>query len=437
MGEKHAIQLAVRLGMALALLAGAYQAARSGLAAAYFRHPTPERIEQALRFDPGRPKYHAALARVRQYAPDADLEEVIRHYEAAVARSPRQADYWADLADAYELAGRLEEAERAYERARQAAPNSPTVGWQRGNFLLRRGQVAAALEAFRPVLVAKPALRRQAFDLAWRATGDGRLILERMIPPQADIGLEYLNYLVAQQRLEAAGELWSKLLAWNQAFDPRAAFPFLDALREHGQPGQLETAWAELGTRHPLAFPRRAAPDELITNGGFESDLWNGGLDWRVQPVEGAVVSVDNLNFFDGARALRLEFDGRHNLHYQHVFQFVPVRPAAAYRFSFFLRTQGLTSDSGPRFEITDAYEPGRLALTTRNVLGSARWSLEQLEFSTGPETRLLLVRLIRPPSQKLDNRLAGTVWLDQVRLTALPARRAENTARAGAPVPH
>jgi len=429
--------LILRLLLAAALLVCAYQATRQGLAAAYFRHPTPEHIEQAIRFDAGRPQYHAALARVRQHAPDANLEQVIRHYEAAVARSPRQADYWADLADAYELAGRLADAERAYERAREAAPNWPTVNWQRGNFLLRRGQVAAALEAFRPVLIARPELRRQAFDLAWRATDDGALILERMIPPRAEIALEYLNYLVAQQRLEAAGELWSQLLAWNQPFDPRAAFPFLDALRDHGQPERLEAAWAELGARHPLAFPRRAAPDELITNGGFESDLWNGGLDWRVQPVEGAVVSVDNLTFFDGARALRLEFDGRHNLHYQHVFQFVPVRPAAAYRFSFFLRTQGLTSDSGPRFEITDAYEPGRLALTTRNVLGSARWSLEQLEFSTGPETRLLLVRLIRPPSQKLDNRLAGTVWLDQVRLTALPARRAENTARAGAPVPH
>lgn len=429
--------LILRALLAAALLACAYQAARQGLAAAYFRHPTPERIEQAIRFDPARPQYYAALARVRQHAPDADLEEVIRHYEAAVARSPRQADYWADLADTYELAGRLADAERAYERARLAAPNSPVVGWQRGNFLLRRGQVAAALEAFRPALVARPALRRQAFDLAWRATDDSALILERMIPPRAEIALEYLNYLVAQQRLEAAGELWSRLLAWNQPFDPRAAFPFLDALRERGQPERLEAAWAELGARYPLAFPRRAAPDELITNGGFESDLWNGGLDWRVVPVEGAVVSVDNLTFFDGARALRLEFDGRHNLDYRHVFQYVPVRPGASYRFSYFIRTQGLTTDSGPRFELADAYDPARLSLTTRNLLGSARWSLEQVEFSTGPETRLLAVRLLRPASHKLDNRLAGSVWLDQVSLTALPTRRAENTARAATPVPH
>jgi hypothetical protein len=429
--------LILRALLAAALAACAYQAARQGLAAAYFRHPTPERIEQAIRLDPGRPQYHAALARVRQYAPDADLGEVIRHYEAAVARSPRQADYWADLADTYELAGRLADAERAYERARAAAPNSPTVGWQRGNFLLRRGQVAAALEAFRPVLLARPELRRQAFDLAWHATSDSGLILERMIPPRVEIALEYLNYLVAQQRLEAAGELWSQLLAWNQPFDPRAAFPFLDALREHGEPEGLEAAWGELGARHPLGFPRRAAPDELITNGGFESDLWNGGLDWRVVPVEGAVVSVDNLNFFEGTRALRLEFDGRHNLDYRHVSQYVPVRPGESYRFSYFIRTQGLTSDSGPRFELADAYDPARLSVTTRNVLGSARWSLEQVEFTAGAGARLLTVRLIRPSSQKLDNRLGGTVWIDQVSLTALPARRPEKPAREATPVPH
>jgi len=418
------------------LLACAYGAARRGLAAAYFRNPTPERIEKAVRLDPGRPQYHAALARVRQHSPDGNLDDVIRHYETAARLSPRQANYWADLADAYELAGRLDDAERAYERARQAAPNSPQLNWQRGNFLLRRGQVAEALEAFRPALLARPELRRQAFDLAWRASDDPALILARLIPPRVEIGFEYLNYLVSKKQIAAAQDAWRELFSWKQPFDPRAAFPYLDALREHDRPGEMQAAWQELGARAPLALPRPGAPAEAVTNGGFEADLLNGGLDWRVAAVEGAVVAVDNLVFFDGARSLRLEFDGRHNLDYRHLLQYVPVEPRTTYRFSYFIRTEKLSADSGPRFVLEDAYDPGRLRVSTRNVLGSARWSLEQVELTTGPETRLLVVRLARPTSDKLDNRLAGRVWIDQVSLTPLPARVDEKTVSRSAAVP-
>lgn len=426
----------LRALVALGLLVCAYATARRGLAALYFRNPTPERIQQAIRYDPGRAQYRAALARVWQNSPTgASLDEVIRLYEQATALSPRHPTYWAELAGAYELAGRLPEAERAYERARGAAPNAPAINWQRGNFYLRQGKVELALDAFRPVLPLQPELRRQAFDLAWRATDDAALILERLIPPDSGIGFEYLNYLVETGRLEAAGQAWARLLSWGVPFEPRAALPYLDALIAHRQPERLQQAWAELAARYPLLPAHQPSDPEAITNGGFETDLLNGGLDWRVEPVEGAVVSVDNSTFFEGARSLQIRFEGRQNLDYRHIFQYVLVEPQTIYRFLYYVRTQGLTTDSGPCFQLTDAYEPDRVLLATRNLLGSAGWSLEQGELTTGPATRLLLIRLVRPPSRKFDNRIAGSVWIDHVSLT--PRRTGANTsARSASPAP-
>jgi hypothetical protein len=44
-------------------------------------------------------------------------------------------------------------------------------------------------------------------------------------------------------------------------------------------------------------------------------------------------------------------------------------------------------------------------------------YSSQQLEFKTKADTRLVLISVARPPSEKLDNQISGTVWIDQISL--------------------
>jgi len=53
-------------------------------------------------------------------------------------------------------------------------------------------------------------------------------------------------------------------------------------------------------------------------------------------------------------------------------------------------------------------------------VTGTRNWSPRQLEFRTGPKTRLAVVRVARPPSRMFDNRISGTLWIDRVSLIAV-----------------
>jgi hypothetical protein len=101
------------------------------------------------------------------------------------------------------------------------------------------------------------------------------------------------------------------------------------------------------------------------------------------------------------------------------VFQYVVVQPNARYRFSGSLRTNGITTDSGPRFQIFDAFDMGKLFLSTESVVGTTGWSPQQLVFKTRADTHLLIVRITRPASSKLDNQIRGVVWIDQVSLIA------------------
>jgi hypothetical protein len=200
-------------------------------------------------------------------------------------------------------------------------------------------------------------------------------------------------------------------------FDVREAFPYLDALIQHAELRQLSNVWSALAQRFPAQVQRPAHSANLVTNGGFESDILNGGLDWRVLPTEGTVVSLDSVGVFEGVRALRIIFDGSHNVDYGHVFQYVPVHAKTRYRFSGHMRLQGITTDSGLRFQVRDAYNMDNIFVSSENLVGTSGWLEQHAEFTTLPDTRLLLLRVVRPVSTKLDNEIAGTVWIDDVRL--------------------
>lgn len=415
------LDVPIRVLISIALLYCIYLVSARAIAQWYFRQPPPEGLRKAIEWDPANPMYHSALARVLSSSLEgADLNEVIHLYEKSTELSPYQARYWAELGGAYEVAGQVEDAQRAYERAQQLFPNSPEINWQLGNFYLRQGSIRLALKAFQKVLLGDSSLWRQAFDLAWRAGAEPELILAEMIPPQPDILFPYLNYLIEKQRIDQADEVWARILALQLPFEANAAFPYLDALISNKRVNELTTAWATLTKLNPTRIRQRAFDPNLITNGDFESEILNGGLDWRVGILEGVVVSVDSLTFFDGTHSLKIQFDGTHNLDYGHVYQYIPVKPKTLYRFTGYMRTQGITTDSGLQFQVYNAYDSSKLSLSTENLVGTSSWSPQQLEFQTGPDTQLLVVRVARSASRKFDNQIAGTLWVDRMSLNAV-----------------
>jgi len=200
-------------------------------------------------------------------------------------------------------------------------------------------------------------------------------------------------------------------------FDLARSYPYLDALIQRRDVDRLTAAWAALCTRFPQDVCARESSPNLITNGDFAFAPLNGGLDWRVIQVQGAAVSEDASVGVTGSKSLRIEFNGNQNLEYGHVLQYVPVTPNTAYKFSAHMRAQGITTDSGPRFEVLDAYDPSKLFVSTENIIGTSDWSAHHLEFKTTADTHMLIVKIARPASHKFDNQLAGTIWIAHVTL--------------------
>src|SRR5437016_9932127 len=307
------------IGLALSLLFCIYLVGRRGVADWYFRQEAPTSVQAALQWDRYNPQYYDALGTLTHfYGTTKNLDASVAFYESATRLSPYDAHFWSDLGAAYDWAGRSSDALSAFKRALRLFPNSPEINWRFANFAFRAHRIPEALGALQVVLAGNSPAHRDVFRLAVSATRDDRAILE-MLPPQASVFFDYLNFEMDAGNVTAAEQVWLRLLQLKLPFGLRQTFPYLDALIQHREPSRLAAAWFALAERFPAQIGPLVHGSTVVENGSFEHDILDGGLDWRVVPVDGAVVSMDFEDAFEGSRALRIEFNGRRNLDFGHV----------------------------------------------------------------------------------------------------------------------
>jgi hypothetical protein len=413
-----------RGGLVLVLLGLAVASTRQGVASRLGREGTLERLQRAQRWDPSNPSFPVAAAELLSNSPELDPPQVVSSLEVAMREGPNRALNWALLGEAHELAGDDKNAAMAFERGLSLFPKSPKINWVYANFLIRSGDPQRALGLMRVAITGDPALRMGAFDLAWRAGLPPEEIFES-VPDEPDALSAYLDYLGRTNNLDAAKNVWSRLMAGHDAIDRDAAFRYFDALLYARQIDAMTAVWSDLVRHNAMdvraQFPAAAAGSNLVLNGGFEAPVLNGGFDWRLVPVEGAQIFVDAGVMHQGAHSLYISFDGAHNIDFGNVVQYVLVEPDTKYRFTAFARAEKITTDSGPHFAIYDPVDTTALSVATGNMTGTFPWEGQQVEFTTGPGTRLLAIQVRRPPSRKLDNEIAGNLWIDDVELVQVP----------------
>jgi hypothetical protein len=412
--------LTLRMFLILGLAPYILYSARQGVAAGYARQNSAAAMEHAQRWDRSNPQVSNSFGTlVHMYGDGADPARIVHLYETAAGLSPHNAQYWADLAAAYEWAGQPSSALAAFQRAEQLFPNSTDIHWKLANFYARQGQADEVLRSLQRVLALGGISRSEVFQLASALTRDSAAIMN-ILPSQGSALLDYLNFSISNGDIAAAEDAWQHLLQANVPFSLHDSFPYLDALIHHGEIAELQSTWAMLARRFPAELGASTNGDQLIWNGSFEREPVNGGRDWRVIEAEGAEVIVDTDHPYQGSRALRIDFDGTANPYYCHVFEYVPVRPGTRYRLSAYLRVNGVTTESGPSFEIYDGYDMKKLFISSRGLTGTSDWVRQELVFKTPAYTKLLVVRLARPPSQRIANLIAGSVWIDDVQLHAI-----------------
>jgi tetratricopeptide (TPR) repeat protein len=369
------------------------------------------KTKKAIRLEPANAEYRDLLGQQLALSGES-LEEAISDYRTAVHLDPYKARYWLDMASAEQVAGRTGEQAESVEHAVESDPTTPHVAWEAANFFLVQGDRQKALRNFRVVLANDPELVDSALELCWHASGDATEVLDQALPLKPDLYLSFLRLLVTKQEVAAAENVWNRLIGLQQPFSATLALPYFRLLISKQQVATAKTAWQQLSAVDESIQPYLPSAENLIVNGGFEENLLNGGFDWWYQSYSHAALAIDTNEFHSGTRSLSVTFDGQSVPGVQLV-EFVSVRPNTSYEFSVASRTEDIDTASGPRFAIVDAYTNSSYVLTD-DTLGTTPWRLQRARFETGPNTNLLLLKIVRDPPEPL---IRGKLWVDDVRL--------------------
>lgn len=397
------------------------------IAKTYFAHRAGHTLsiaslERASRLNPGDATYHVQLGRLYQYSiTDPKPKEAIQQFQAAVRDNPYDPKAWINLAAAYEFQGDTAKAEQYLRHASALAPNLPIYQWTIGNYFLLHGDTAEAFQHLKRVLAGSRHYDHTVFNLAWKASSNPTQILQELIPHDLPAEFSYLDYLVARRHFHSAQGVWKRIAASPKKFNPHEASAYIDTLIRTEQPGAAYQVWTGLQAKGLVTTPPGGPVRDLITNGDFEEPLLNMGFGWRLKDVPGVYAGLDTATFHSPGHSLSVQFAAKQNLNYHQVFQFVKVLPNHRYDLQAYMKTQKITSDSGPRLEVVDAYDPHALDKFTGQMTGtSGGWNPLNLSFKTGPKTQLLIVALVRTPSKAADDTaITGKVWLDDVQLTS------------------
>jgi len=164
-------------------------------------------------------------------------------------------------------------------------------------------------------------------------------------------------------------------------------------------------------------LPEIQNKESVVSDGTFTQPFSNGGLGWRWDDIPGASIDFDMPPQGAAGRSIRLDFGGGQNIGLSQPSQIVIVKPGKTYDFHAQMKTLGITTDSGVRFELVDPNSSGKVQAVTENLTGTHPWTDESAAITTSDQTHFLRIAVIREPSRLFENRLKGTAWIANISL--------------------
>jgi hypothetical protein len=370
-------------------------------------------LADAVRYDPANPVYSYLLGRYyAQNIEDPDPAKAIFYYRRALGMSPLQPGAWAGLSRSLLHTGEKSDAEYALERAVLLNPTDPNLMWEASTFWLMNGDVGRAVGALGKFILIDPEGQRSAYDLCWKLRLDNSYIMRYLVPRQYSYERRYLEYLISTKRPAAAEEVWNVID--RNSVDREIFVRYINFLIASGLYDRAEKDWKEIAVR--AAGLKNGDPLPLLWNPGFDWEMLDGGFGWTVSEAGGADVFIDDSVHMTGGRSLGVTFSGEENPDATIARQVVRVVPGMKYTLRGYIKTQSLTTTNGIFLEVTGHLCKG-LDRRSGTVTGTNFWQEVAVDFDVPQDCPAAVVKIRRERSNKFDNKIAGTAWIDGLSL--------------------
>jgi hypothetical protein len=258
-------------------------------------------------------------------------------------------------------------------------------------------------------------MRLQVFEAAWNLFDKDVSAIEAIVGTSADTRAQLSAFLATRDRPSEAVRLWTSLSPAEKAQQRKTGEDLMKVLFEKKQFRASQAVALDLGVES-------AAGVGQFSNGGFENPVSSPGTSlfgWQIANVPQSEVAPDASQRHNGARSLRVIFNGFSNPGYYNITQVVVVEPSTRYRMEVYVRTQDLKSGGTPLIEVANIADNKVLGATEPFSLGRNDWHLVTLEFSTPENTEGIYVRTNRAYCGEVCP-IFGIIWYDDFNLQRL-----------------
>jgi hypothetical protein len=374
----------------------------------------------AIRFEKYNATYHYLLGRYyHSNLANPQIKDAIHHYSLSLKLNPLQPGTWLNLARAFQAAGQTERARYALERAVSLNQNNPRLMWDAGTSWLMSGMTDKAISTLKRYILLMPERQTDVYDLCWKLHLGNSYILRNLVPDSYEYQSSYLLYLLNSGRINESLDVWDVID--QERLEKKVFISFVNTLINHGFYKKAANVWA----KHISKIEEVKSVNPLFTvwNPGFEKEILSGGFDWVIREAQGVDVFIDDAIRLNGDRSLGVSFDGNHNPEATIAQQVVRVTPGRWYSLGAYIKTSSITTRNGISLQVWGHKCQG-LNKKTDSVTGTTFWKNISLDFQAPAQCKAVVVSVSRSRSDKLDNMIKGTAWIDAItmkRLTGLP----------------
>ncbi|HZS50504.1 MAG TPA: hypothetical protein VFA54_06580 [Bryobacterales bacterium] len=320
---------------------------------------------------------------------------------------------WCDLGQSLADSGQIDQADYCFARAAELGPHVPPILLRVANFYFAVQRPEKALVYASRVLEQGAAYDNLVFGTYSRLGVEFNSILKHGIPEDRRAAQSFLKYTMQSGSPAQAQQAWKWIAGHSFADDPLAN-QYVEYLVRRKLYAEAAAAWSAYVRQRDGDYPEA----NFLFNGDFEKPPTGCVFDWQMLGSSGFQAARDSKTAWSGKWSVRLHFTGKENVTYAGLAQTAHIRPGR-YIFEAHAKTSGISTDEGIRFRIVDAEASHHLDVLTEQVLGTSDWREIRKDFTVGPATRLIEIQAVRRPSSKFDSQIAGTAWVDGLKIKA------------------
>jgi hypothetical protein len=277
------------------------------------------------------------------------------------------------------------------------------------NLAFRQDNTQSALDRGNRVVELTPTYDNFVFSVYHRLGVSAEQVLQSGLPDSERAYQNYFRHVLRHQYLADAHRAWQTIVERQYQSVPLCA-RYVDYLLAHDAYRESIDVWCRCQNLQATGYGQTTH----LFNGGFEQTFTGAAYDWKVRRGDGAAASRVSDPRGTGF-VLRIEFDGKKNVVFHHVEQ-SSFLAAGRYRLTLTAKTDRVTTDQGVYLAISDRRDHQRYARTD-SLRGSSDWHKLSTEFTIPAGGASVRVSVCRDKSFRIDSKIRGIVWLDQLAL--------------------